>query len=143
MLYYKRMAEKSFICLNCGQRVSIKAVGTKNRNHCPNCLWSLHVDDKMPGDRKSNCRGLMKPIGLTFKNEGLDKYGHARTGEIMIIHQCVLCGKILNNRIAGDDNPKKILEITKKEDKQEVEKQIFGVADGIRTRNFLLHKQTL
>lgn len=36
----------------------------------------------------------MKPIGLTNK----------RNGELMIVHQCLNCGKTSCNRIAGDDN---------------------------------------
>ena len=41
----------------------------------------------------------MKPIGLRFKHDG----------ELMIVHQCVCCGKIVNNRVAGDDIPDVIL----------------------------------
>jgi len=37
----------------------------------------------------------MKPIGLTYKQDG----------ELMIIHLCLGCGKISANRIAGDDTP--------------------------------------
>lgn len=37
--------------------------------------------------------------------------GKPKQGEIMIIHQCVLCGKISINRIAGDDDPKTILSV--------------------------------
>jgi DNA-directed RNA polymerase subunit RPC12/RpoP len=121
------MREKSFVCLNCKKEVNIKAIGTKNRNHCSCCLWSLHVDEKISGDRKSNCHGLMEPVGLTFKDEGVDKYGKKRTGEIMVIHRCVLCGKVSKNRIAGDDNPKTILELSEEKDKEEVRKQLFGV----------------
>lgn len=86
-------------------------IGTKNRNHCPFCLYSLHVDDKIAGDRKSKCRGEMQPIGLTFKKEGTDKYGKERQGEIMLVHECNKCGKININRLAGDDEPKKIMKI--------------------------------
>jgi len=53
----------------------------------------------------------MKPIGLTFKKEGKDKYGRERQGELMIIHQCVKCGKISINRLAGDDNEETILQV--------------------------------
>jgi hypothetical protein len=85
-------------------------IGTRNRNHCPHCLWSKHVD-KNPGDREAQCGKGMEPIGLTFKHEGTDKYGQPRQGELMIVHRCTEDGKISINRIAGDDNPERILEI--------------------------------
>ena len=100
-----------FICSHCGGDVKADfAVGTKNRNHCSKCLYSLHVDNA-PGDRKADCGGDMKPLGLTFKEEGLDKYGNKVQGEVMLIHRCGKCGKININRIAGDDDPDEILKI--------------------------------
>jgi len=99
-----------FRCGNCGRWVPFSEfMGTKHRNHCPFCLWSKHVDLKKPGDRKSECQAGMKPVGLTFKHEGVDKYGRLRRGELMLIHECVNCGKISINRIAGDDNTEAIL----------------------------------
>lgn len=82
-----------FICFNCKRQVSLQAPGTKNRNHCPFCLHSLHVDDKV-GDRKSSCEGDMAPIGKVFKLDG----------EEVIVHQCAKCGFQRKNRIAGDDS---------------------------------------
>ncbi len=87
------------------------AIGTKHRNHCPFCLWSRHLDLEESGDRKSKCQGLMKPIALTFKKEGKDKWGKERPGEVMLVHQCFGCGKISINRIAGDDNEEEILKM--------------------------------
>lgn len=55
----------------------------------------------MPGDRKSMCGGRMKPIGLRFKQDG----------ELMIVHKCNSCGKVSNNRIAGDDFTDAILNL--------------------------------
>jgi DNA-directed RNA polymerase subunit RPC12/RpoP len=100
-----------FKCSHCGESVFLKAVGTRQRNHCPFCLRSKHVDLERVGDRRSECRAEMEPIGLTFKNEGMDKYGKARQGELMLIHKCVGCGKISLNRIAGDDNSEEILKV--------------------------------
>jgi len=57
-----------YICKNCKKEVSYKAPGTKNRNHCPYCLYSVHVDNSI-GDRKSKCWGLMVPTGKMFKND--------------------------------------------------------------------------
>ena len=31
-----------------------EGAGSNHRNHCPNCLYSLHVDIE-PGDRESEC----------------------------------------------------------------------------------------
>lgn len=66
------------------------------------------------GDRKSVCLGLMEPIGLTFKQEGIDRYGKPRQGELMIIHRCLECNKFSINRIAADDDPQAILELFEK-----------------------------
>lgn len=104
--------KEGFRCCNCGQWVHFSEfIGTANRNHCSFCLWSKHVDLKKQGDRKSNCQAGMKPIGLTFKREGVDKYGRLRQGELMLIHECTICGKISINRIAADDNSEAILKV--------------------------------
>jgi hypothetical protein len=52
----------------------------------------------------------MQPIGLTLKRTR-KKYGCAQYGELMIIHQCIDCGKISVNRIAADDDAALIFEI--------------------------------
>lgn len=83
-----------FRCAGCRLDVSLDAPGTAHRNHCPNCLVSLHVDRKMPGDRASDCRGRMEALGMSVRPDG----------EWMIIHQCRSCGELSANRIAGDDN---------------------------------------
>lgn len=120
------MGKKSFICENCKAKVPSLAIGTKNRNHCPFCLWSKHVDENLPGDRKSHCLGMMRPIGVDFKKEKKDKYGQEAKGEIMLAHQCQKCGKESNNRIAGDDNPEAILAVGEEINKKEVKRQLFG-----------------
>lgn len=106
------MQSSNFKCLNCGKEVSKDSlIGTLNRNHCPFCLFSKHVDQDIPGDRKSECQNLMEPVGLTFKYEGKDKYDKEKQGEIMLIHFCFKDQKISINRIAGDDDPEIILKI--------------------------------
>ncbi len=134
---------EKFICDNCGKEVdSSQLTGTKQRNHCPFCLYSKHVDLNFSGDRKANCDGKMKPIALTFKEEGMNKYGQKKQGELMLIHACFKCGKISVNRIAADDNPDQLLSVFKrsqeiktpiegvtilvKEDLGEIKKQLFG-----------------
>ncbi|CAL9531688.1 RNHCP domain-containing protein [Streptomyces sp. enrichment culture] len=84
-----------FRCASCRLDVSPDAPGTAHRNHCPNCLASLHVDRKTPGDRDADCRGRMEALGMSVRTDG----------EWMIIHQCTSCGELSANRIAGDDNP--------------------------------------
>lgn len=86
-------------------------MGTCHRNHCPDCLWSKHVDLNKSGDKKAQCLAMMEPVGLTFKQEGFDKFGNRKKGEIMIIHRCINSDKISINRIAADDNPETILEV--------------------------------
>lgn len=93
-----------FTCRNCGAAVSsdVALSGVKNRNHCPFCLWSKHVDLFQSGDRLNACKASMRPIGLTFKQER-NKYGSG-LGELQVIHQCSGCGGFSINRIAADDD---------------------------------------
>jgi DNA-directed RNA polymerase subunit RPC12/RpoP len=98
----------SFRCLNCHIIISNIAAGTKHRNHCPLCLWCKHVDLKTPGDRRSVCEGRMKPIGLTLKLRG----------ELMIVHECLKCGRLSPNRIAGDDNTFSIVSLLNEPNQQ-------------------------
>ncbi len=91
---------KSFECQKCHSTVAHTAPGTHHRNHCPNCLYSLHVD-KIPGDRQEPCRGLMNPVGKLYKPDG----------EEMIVHQCINCGLKRKNRVAGDDSESLLLKL--------------------------------
>jgi len=59
---FKRTKE-NFTCENCGFLVE----GDGYTNHCPRCLWSKHVDIN-PGDRCSNCFGMMEPIDVFVKS---------------------------------------------------------------------------
>ena len=53
--YYKtHPCDESFICRNCGYPVVPAGAGSDHRNHCPNCLCSVHLDIE-PGDRESDC----------------------------------------------------------------------------------------
>ncbi|MGW3076641.1 RNHCP domain-containing protein [Kitasatospora sp. NPDC001132] len=84
----------AFRCVDCRLDVPLDAPGTAHRNHCPNCLASRHVDGRRPGDRAAGCGGRMAVLGLSVRADG----------EWMIIHQCLSCGELSANRIAGDDN---------------------------------------
>ncbi len=83
----------SYTCAKCAKDVSLEAPGTKNRNHCPYCLYSLHVDLSI-GDRANTCHGLMPAIAKIFK----------KSGEEVLIHKCQKCDALRKNRIAGDDD---------------------------------------
>lgn len=74
--------------------------GTEHRNHCPNCLHSVHVDVE-PGDRAADCGGLMEPITVWVR----------KGGEWAIIHRCRTCGALSSNRIAADDHEFLLLSI--------------------------------
>ena len=54
---------EDFVCENCGQEVK----GNGYTNHCPRCLYSKHVDIN-PGDRASDCGGLMKPVAVELRH---------------------------------------------------------------------------
>jgi hypothetical protein len=82
-----------FACAHCGRIVAPTESGTEHRNHCPFCLWSVHVDLR-PGDRRAGCRGDMEPIGIWIRGDG----------EWALIHRCARCGFLRANRIAGDDD---------------------------------------
>lgn len=102
--YYKnRPCNDSFTCKVCGRLVTPDAAGTDHRNHCPNCLSSLHVDIE-PGDREADCGGIMEPIAVWVRGKG----------EWAIIHRCRRCGALSSNRVAADDNPMKLMSIALK-----------------------------
>ena len=101
-----------FRCLHCHTIVSAATwlSGIQNRNHCPYCLWSCHLDLFAAGDRLSACKGQMKPIGLTMK-KSRNKYRLDSRGELMLIHACTECGDLSINRIAADDDSDSVIEI--------------------------------
>ncbi len=101
--------EQSFTCVHCGLPVSCApdASGVQSRNHCPICLSSRHMDWRTPGDRMATCRAPMEPIGLTTKRSR-NKYARERDGELMLIHRCASCGKLVINRVAADDDAERL-----------------------------------
>lgn len=101
-----------FKCAHCQVLVSSAHVlsGVNNRNHCPYCLWSCHLDLYAAGDRLSACKAPMRPLGLTLKM-GRNKYQPHAGGELMLIHECTDCGRLSINRIAADDDPEAILAV--------------------------------
>lgn len=111
----KEMVRHGFDCVHCKGWVAIHAeMGTHNRNHCPSCLWSRHMDESKPGDRKSDCKSPMEPIALTFKEGRLDKYAtesDVMVGALMLVHRCVKEGYVRINQVAADDNPNAVLDV--------------------------------
>lgn len=91
--------DDEFICENCGFKVP--KLGYSSRDHCPNCLYSKHVD-KNPGDRAEECQGVLRPISVELNS----KKGY------VIIYKCKKCGKIRKNISAKDDNMNKIIKLT-------------------------------
>ena len=102
--YYKTHAcNDTFTCKVCGRVCTPQNAGSDHRSHCPNCLSSLHVDEE-PGDRASDCGGIMEPVAVWVR----------KGGEWAIIHRCKRCGKLSSNRVAADDNPMKLMSIAMK-----------------------------
>ncbi|MDC7224298.1 MAG: RNHCP domain-containing protein [Spirochaetales bacterium] len=95
--YIRTNPQEAFICRSCGKGVSPLTSGGQQRNHCPHCLVSLHVDI-LPGDRRARCASPMIPIALWMKGNG----------EGVLIHRCESCGVIRSNRVAADDNEMKL-----------------------------------
>ncbi|MCL4403492.1 MAG: RNHCP domain-containing protein [Candidatus Marsarchaeota archaeon] len=90
-----RKNSEDFICEICGFLVK----GTGYTDHCPNCLWSRHVDVN-PGDRASNCGGMMKPVGAEYIR-----------GKIQIVYKCTKCGAVKKNVSAEGDNIETIMSL--------------------------------
>jgi rubrerythrin len=86
---------ENFTCENCGFSVQ----GKGYTNHCPECLWSQHVDVN-PGDRAERCRGLMEPVGFTIKR-----------GDYILVHRCTKCGIVKRNKAAKNDRFEAILRL--------------------------------
>ena len=88
-----------FICEKCGGEV--EPLGYTSRNHCPYCLHSKHLDVN-PGDRASECKGLLIPVHTEIS---------AKKGYV-IVHKCDRCGEIHKNKAAADDNISLIIKLT-------------------------------
>ena len=89
-----------FACRRCHRHIGEDAPGTAHRNHCPFCLWSVHLDER-PGDRRSPCNGGMEPIAVWVRPDE----------EWALVHRCGTCRVVRVNRVAGDDNEMALLSI--------------------------------
>jgi hypothetical protein len=74
----------------------------------------------------------MMPIGLTFKGITYNLYAEKSSGEIMVVHACLTCGRISSNRIAGDDNAYAVIKLLEESGKQNTE--IITRLTGLRIR---------
>jgi len=94
---FQRTVE-DFTCTNCGALVR----GDGYTNHCPQCLFSKHVDVN-PGDRLGDCGGLMQPIEVA-----------TRKGSLYLVHRCLACGATRRNRTAPEDSMEALLNLSKR-----------------------------
>ena len=99
-----RKNDSGFTCANCGKEV--RPLGYTSRNHCPFCLFSLHLDIN-PGDRASDCGGMLEPVRVEID----PKKGY------IIISKCRKCGEIRRNKAANEatvqpDDIDKIIKLT-------------------------------
>jgi hypothetical protein len=97
--------KEEFRCRHCRMLIGPPPSGGRQRNHCPFCLYSRHVDGTRPGDRASDCGGSMEPIGRFERH----------SGEVQIIHRCHDCGFERHNRIAADDDYALVLTLPERE----------------------------
>lgn len=87
--------KENFSCEHCGSEVT----GNGYTNHCPQCLWSKHVDVQ-PGDRANSCRGVMRPIGVVGDGE-----------KRKILHECTVCHEQKRCKVHSDDNQDALIAI--------------------------------
>lgn len=88
---------EDFVCEKCGLGVK----GNGYTNHCPECLWSKHVDVN-PGDRQATCGGMMKPISVELEK-----------GEYVMTHHCEKCGFERRKKVVAEDNFDAVARITR------------------------------
>jgi predicted RNA-binding Zn-ribbon protein involved in translation (DUF1610 family) len=88
--------KENFVCEKCG----VEVIGDGYTNHCPECLWSKHVDIN-PGDRVEVCEGMMEPISVHVKNR-----------EYSILHKCEKCGFERLNKAQKEDNFDMLVQIS-------------------------------
>ena len=82
--------DEAFVCVHCGRDVA--PLGRTDRDHCPRCLRSLHVD-VVPGDRASTCGGVLDPVGAELVG-----------GTTVLHYVCRACGATHRIRAAEDDD---------------------------------------
>lgn len=81
--------KEDFVCEHCGEKV----IGNGYTDHCPRCLWGKHVDRETPGDRDSDCRGLMEPQRVLYEK-----------GKYKIRYKCTKCNHEFGVRSGENDD---------------------------------------
>ncbi len=93
-----KMLDEAFTCLVCNNKVL--PLNYTARDHCPNCLCSIHIDIN-PGDRMCECKGILRPVDIE----------KGKKDTLKIIYKCDKCHEYKKNKVAIDDNYDLILEI--------------------------------
>lgn len=92
--------KENFECGKCEEKVW----GDGYTDHCPKCLWGKHVDENIPGDRKSRCGGMMEPLKSVFEK-----------GKFRIFYRCIKCGYDFRVREGKTDDREKLVELAKRD----------------------------
>lgn len=93
---------EGFICENCGNENEVNR--PEIRNHCRFCLCSKHVDRDLPGDRLSECGGILDPIDVDYN----------RKKGWVLVFRCVKCSGSSRNKVASDDNMDMVQKISER-----------------------------
>lgn len=112
---------REFRCRHCRAFVVSLPSGGRHRNHCPACLHSRHVDERVPGDRLSTCGGTMAPLGA-FVRPG---------GEYALVHRCFGCGVVRHTRVAADDDFALVLRLPDLSHRLPARATAYQAADGV------------
>ena len=88
--------KEDFVCGVCGAEVK----GDGYTDHCNVCLWGKHVDRDVPGDRASDCGGLMRPMGVVQEK-----------GRLRIDYICEKCGHKFKVRRGKNDDTERLVEL--------------------------------
>lgn len=82
---------ESFTCIICNY--SVPPAQSTCRDHCPKCLYSIHIDIN-PGDRSALCKGILRPTSWSLNK----KKGY------MIHYKCENCGNTKINKFLENDS---------------------------------------
>lgn len=75
-------------------------IGDGYTDHCSFCLWGKHADEEIPGDRASDCGGLMEPVKAEYEK-----------GKWRIFYKCQKCGHRFIVDAGKEDNKERLEEL--------------------------------
>ncbi|MEZ4319130.1 MAG: RNHCP domain-containing protein [Myxococcota bacterium] len=84
--------DEAFTCVAC--HAEVPAHGRSARDHCPFCLSGLHVDGDVPGDRASECGGVLVAVRV-----------HREKGRWILEYRCERCSAVRRNQVLLDGDP--------------------------------------